>query len=211
MLGWFGLYLDERNYSNFNNVMFNNVFFFYGNVKVRNMYIILLETTLGEKEIINIFVGQDITFVNKWINKYLVTEAESLCYAPCPKGMKKVSYRVQNNSLIRCFKKVNKGYVYNTSEKSEEVVYNVHYLEFESKPTNEDDIHTINEINDRVLKLLDKDSLYKVICEVQERLQLRGTINNAEYVDLYSKVMKDFKKELYSSIIRKVKKTGKKS
>ena len=66
-----------------------------------------------------------------------------------------------------------------------------------------------NEINNRVLKRLDKNSLYQIIIELESKIRTKSTWNRTEYVGLVSEIIKNFKKSLYSTIAKRMKRFGK--
>ena len=115
--------------------------------------------------------------------------------------------------LIKKFKQINRGYIYNSSEKIAEIVYKISILEFENnQPTLKEnnkwsDIN--NEINNRVLKRLDKSSLYQIMTQLESKIGTKSTWNRTEYVALVSDTIQNFKKNLYSSIAKRMRRFGK--
>jgi hypothetical protein len=172
----------------------------------------------GEK-VLNIVCGDNFSFARKWIMNFLAIEIESLKMAPCEKYVKEKTFFIKETDnafhLIQSYKQISKGYVYNSSKRMEETIMTIQCVEYDGKNLfhgeGESSMWTsINsEINDRVLKKLDKDALYQVICEMHDRMQLKTTWNHTEYINLMAEVMKGFKKELYTSVARKMKRFGK--
>ena len=85
--------------------------------------------------VLNVFYGENDTFIENWINVYLEQEMESLKLAPCDKNVKKdsINYFVEMKDgvyfLVKTFKVILKGYIYNSSEKVSEKLTNskTHY------------------------------------------------------------------------------------
>jgi hypothetical protein len=188
------------------------------------MFIILSKKEvngIGCDEVINVIYGENESIAKQWITEHLVGEIERLSIEPkaSDSDTKNVSYIVTDDSdtstLIRKYKKVNRGYVYNTSEKVDEVVCSVRYLEFQGKALATEGVSgmwsDLNvEINNRVLKQLDKDSLFQVMNHIQQSVYAKSTWNKHEFTGMVSETIKDFKKELYSNVAKKMKRFGKK-
>ena len=186
------------------------------------MYILIREEG-DRKQVINILFGDDIASVRKWVEDYLLTEVTSYSYMPLQKYTKNVSYSFGCDGgdffrFIKSYKRISKGYVYNSSDKVEEVMFTIKCLEYQSRNSITHvgsgtllwtDINA--EINNRVLKQLDKDSLFQVVSEVHNRIPLKGTWDNSEYSRMFSEVLKNFKKDSYSTVVRKLKRYGFKS
>ena len=78
-----------------------------------------------------------------------------------------------NFQLLKKYKRVNRGYIYNSSERIIDVLYSISILEFDSEkqtsPLKTSDMYkSVNiEINNRILKSLDKDNIlciFNTIC-----------------------------------------------
>ena len=181
---------------------------------------IILKKRFDTDEILNVFYGQDETLVRKWIKNYIEEEIESLNLSPVSEGIKNVTYTIddseKNIKLIKKYKKVNKGYIYNSSEKLDEVMYTIITMEYSGNTefyglnANEPWNNINNEINNRVLKQLDKDSLYQVLLTLQTKINTKESWNKIEYTNLISETIKSFKKELYISVAKKLKRFGRK-
>ena len=180
------------------------------------MYIIF-----QEDQVINVIYGDSVSLVEKWISDYLITEVESLHMCPLSKDTKMVSYQIEQNSsrnewkLMKQYKKIHPGYVYNTSEKIKEQLSSVRYMEYNSTATPSTETPLWNnlneEINLRVIKQLDKDSLFQVFTDIQDKIKSKQTWTSSEYTGVVSEVVRNFKKELYSNIAKKLKRFGKKN
>lgn len=181
---------------------------------------IILKKIKEQTDILNVFYGNDTILINNWIKDYINDDIESLKLSPLTKDVRSISYEIIENQtnfeLIKHIKKINKGYVYNSSERLIENVYTITVLEYTNtidncnlkENTKWADIN--NEINNRVLKQLDKESLYQVLTKIQTSIKVKSNWNYTEYTSLVSEILKSFKKDLYSSIAKRLKRFGKK-
>jgi hypothetical protein len=182
------------------------------------MYIILKRSNEND-EILNIIYGQDDTLINKWIKEYLEEEIESLRMCPLEENLKNVVYEINRGinhyELIKREKRIHKGYIYNTSDKTATVLLSIKVLEYNSShflPNAQSNLQWENinsEINNRVLKQLDKESLYQVFVKLQRAIDTKKQWNRLEYISTISEIIKSFRKELYSSIAKRMKRFGK--
>lgn len=172
-------------------------------------------------QVLNIFYTDDNTVVRQWINEYLFAEMESLLMCPASKDTKNASMKIEELEgnmycLVKQFKKISRGYVYNSSEKLKETICTVRCLEFDGKtnlPFTTSQLYTdVNtEVNNRVLKQLDQASLYQVVQSLHSRLSTKKHWSNSEYTVTLSAILKDFRKEMYNSITKKLKRQYKRS
>jgi len=186
------------------------------------MHIILKQSSKeGENdEILNMFYCSNQTIIRNWIKEFIrndiITRKENdkqindkinLTY--------EINDAETNFQLIKLYKKISKGYIYNSSEKLSEIIYKISILEFEnlslSTPAlnNEKWSDINNEINNRVLKQLDQNSLYQIIIELESKIRTKSTWNRTEYVGLVSETIQKFKKSLYSTVAKRMKRFGK--
>uniref|UniRef100_A0A6C0E125 Uncharacterized protein n=1 Tax=viral metagenome TaxID=1070528 RepID=A0A6C0E125_9ZZZZ len=187
------------------------------------MFVIAKEE-LGVNEIINIIFGQDETIVGKWIINYILTIIDSYKMCPLPKNVKAIDYSYKLNrtheghicyEIIKHVKTLQKGYVYNSCLKLDETVLLIKVYNYEGSDMKMDkSVSTLwteinEEINNRVLKSLDKDSLFQFHQQVMEGLNTKAQWTRKEYVALMSEVLKKFKKESYSSVVKKLQRYGK--
>jgi predicted DNA binding protein len=187
------------------------------------MYIII-KTVDNKDQVLNILYGTDSTPVSAWVLEYLEQQVQSLKLTPISENIKNISYNVKNIDgfnfeLIKNYKKVNRGYVYNSSEKLNETLQKIKILQY-----NETHIESLNsvqfgtdlwanlneEINNRVIKQLDKDTMFQVFQKIQNTIKRKRNWTNIEFTALVVDIVRDFKKELYSSIAKKMKRFGKK-
>ena len=184
------------------------------------MHIILKQSSIeGENdEILNMFYCSNQTIIRNWIKEFIrndiITRKENdkqindkinLTY--------EINDAETNFQLIKLYKKISKGYIYNSSEKLSEIIYKISVLEFDECSTpalnNEKWSDINNEINNRVLKQLDQDSLYQIIIELESKIRTKSTWNRTEYVSLVSETIQKFKKSLYSTVAKRMKRFGK--
>jgi hypothetical protein len=183
------------------------------------MYIILQTFPSDIDEVLNVFYCEDITIVRNWVRQYIETEIKSLEFCPGTQGLKNITYELndadKNIELIKKYKRVSKGYIYNSSERIVDIIYSISILEFDSNKcvtglissNNWDNFNT--EINKRVLRQLDKESLFQVFMKLQQRIDTKTHWNKTEYTGLVTETVKNFKKQLYSSITKKMKRSSK--
>jgi len=185
---------------------------------------IILKKIQEKIDVLNIFYGDDTILINNWIKEYINDDIETFKLEPLNKDVRSISYEITENQtnfeLIRHIKKINKGYVYNSSERLTENVYTINLLEYSGANTfniqkcnlkeNTKWADINDEINNRVLKQLDKESLYQILNKIQASIKVKSNWNYTEYTSLVSEILKIFKKDLYSSIAKRLKRFGKK-
>jgi hypothetical protein len=185
---------------------------------------IILKKSDKKIEVLNIFYGDDTNLINNWIKEYINDDIESLKNLPLIKDVHTVLYEIVENKneyeLIKRVKKINKGYIYNSSERSTENIYTINLLEYDGINKFNFEQYTLkenskwadinSEINTRVLKQLDKESLYQILGKIQGSIKLKSNWNYTEYTSLVSEILKTFKKDVYSSLAKRLKRFGKK-
>lgn len=176
------------------------------------------------EEVLNVFYGENDSFIENWINVYLEQEMESLKMSPLDKNVKpdSMNFFVEIKDgvyyLVKTFKVILKGYIYNSSEKVSEKLFSVRCLQFDNiqpmleKVESQPLWNGINsEIYNRVLKQVDRDSLYKINMNFDAAVKTKETWTSTELVMLKTEITKNYKKELYSSVVKKMKKFEKKN
>ena len=177
------------------------------------MYIIIKNQD-DTSEIINIIYNKESSKL--WITEYI---NENYIKDDITK-----MYEIYNNEngLKTILKKketiLKKGYFLNET-KIHETIITFEILEYkcvnvppiEIKIRKNDKLwENINEeINNRVLKKMDKDSLYQYINIVKNNINLKSNWTSNEYIHLSNEYLYSFRKELYSSIAKKTKRYGK--
>lgn len=186
---------------------------------------VILKKTIEKDEILNIFYGQDelLKSIREWIKEYIEEDIKNRKLNQTPEEIRKfkeIIYEIndghQSFELIKKTKATKKGYIYNVSEKVANVLYSINILECNSNKIifleNSEHFNNINkEINNRVLKHLDKESLFQVLQKIQTGIYTKKQWNSTEYTGLVSETIKTFKKDMYSSIAKKMKRFGKKN
>lgn len=177
------------------------------------------------EQVINIFYGENDIYVNNWVKKYFENEINQL-KSEDDKSKCDLDFfvEIRNNVfyLIQKYKLISKGYLYNTSEKVTENLQSIRLLDFDGYGYNDNDndndnVKTLsenlpvnelwNDINSdivhRVMKQMDRDSLYQCIIQFDKAIKTKKVWTSTELIMLHNEITKDFKKLLYSSIIKK--------
>jgi hypothetical protein len=170
-----------------------------------------------DHKIINVLFENDVDKIEEYITKILKDKIKRLC-------IEDVSsiYTIKSNErefqIIKEFTKVKKGYVYNSHSQVSEVVVGIKYYSDEgcdmlmnadncgSNLTN--DLN--GEINKRVLRQLDKDSLYQVFVRVMNCIKTKDSFTKHEFTMIISEIVHNFKKDLYSTIAKRMRRYGSK-
>lgn len=168
----------------------------------------------NDETVLNVLFEHDTLKVEKYITDYLQAQVTSLA------ADVQATYTVESKGnywfITKQYKKVNKGYIYNSHTTTLEQVMTVKYYSFDggavietapSCSTLKSDIN--NEINNRVLKHLDKDALYQVFGKVGKCIQMKSSVTSQEFTMIVTDVVQHFKKDLYSSIAKKMRRFGK--
>jgi hypothetical protein len=189
------------------------------------MQIIIKQDFISNTEdVINIFYGENNEYVADWINAYFEQEIESLKMMPCEDNIRPDSLdyfvEMENNMfyLVKKYKQILKGYIYNTSEKISEKLYSIRYLTFDNVNVVLDKVNEssslwngINsEITHRVMRQVDQDSLYRINLNFEAAIKTKENWNSTELIMMRNEITKTYKKELYSSIVKKMKRFEKK-
>jgi hypothetical protein len=185
------------------------------------MFIISKQTPSESDEIIRVFYCNDLTTIRQWVKNYIEQDILSYNYCPNEENIKYVTYELNDGEnsfqLLKKYKRVYKGYVYNSSERTTDIIYNISILEFDDN-YNQCDLNASNmlndiqnEINNRVLKQLDKDALLQVLKTIENRVYSKSSWNRTEFTGVISDTLKSFKKELYSSVAKRMRRYGKRN
>lgn len=182
-------------------------------------------TTISQEEmILNIIYGDNDDYIKKWISLYFDNIIEK------KEKVDNEEFFVEiENGIYYLVKKTNvivKGYIFNTPQQITEKLFSVRYLKFDDNKekallkTLSDNIK-LNELNGlfpeisngcnhKVLEGIDKTSLYEIYCAFEGAIRTKDTWNTMELVILQNKVTREFKKDLYSTIVKKAKKAANK-
>lgn len=181
------------------------------------MFVILVEKKEDagtEKSIVKVLYTKNENIVRSWALQYAKQVIEHL-----DSTTENVSLYGKSNAcgVDVSYKTTNRGYLYNTTKTKTERLLELSWYEYlnhnidvqmEDEPLS---VGLNEEINNRVLKQLDKESLYQLITRVQQRLKLQEKWNHVEYTNLMSEMVRDFRKELYSNVARRLKRFGKRT
>lgn len=185
---------------------------------------IIIKQCYSNSEVLDIFYCDNITLIRNWIKEYINIDIVSYSYTPIEKNIRDIEYEIKDNQdsfeLLKKYKSINKGYIYNSSEYITESIYSIRIYNFDKNKNTKD--YNINlgsnmwgdinkEINNRVLKQLEKDCLLEIFNTIQEKINTRISWNNTEFINLISETIKHFKTNLYKSISKRIKQTNKKN
>jgi hypothetical protein len=132
-----------------------------------------------------------------------------------PQERKIVKFNNIKQQLLKKYKRVNQGYIYNSSERITDVLYSISILEFDSekKTTPLQGSHmwkSVNvEINNRILKSLDKDSILTIFNVVQDKIHSKNNWNKTEFISVVSDTLREYKGAMYKSISKRLKRFNK--
>jgi hypothetical protein len=188
------------------------------------MQIIIKKNLISNtEEILNILYGENDSYVESWINSYFEQEIESLKLAPCEENIKSdtLDYfiEIEDNIyyLVKKYKVILKGYIYNSSEKISNKIFSIRCLSYNNidpllnKVNSQPMWNSINsEVTRRIMRQVDKDTLYQINMKFDGAIKTKETWNSTELVMLNNEITRTHKKELYSSIVKKMKKFEKK-
>lgn len=180
--------------------------------------------TSQEETILNVVYGDNEDYIKNWIEIYfdnIIGKKENVdndeFFVEIEEG---IYYLVKKTNIIV------KGYIFNTHQQITEKLFSVRYLKFDDNKekallkTLSDNINLkelnglfpeiTNDINHKVLECIDRESLYEIYCAFEGAIRTKETWNTTELVILQNKVTREFKKDLYSTIVKKSKKAANK-
>lgn len=179
------------------------------------MYVII-KTDIKQQsdEILNIIYGEDTLYVEDMISKYYDNLIDNLNSLPKNSDINTCDYFVEiengEYTLIKKYTTISKGYLYNNvSSMIYEKIYLIKVKDYQETGMcinlNKSDLWLgINsEINRRIIKQLDKESLYQIHNIFENIIKTKENWSRTELTMLQNKIVKDFKKELFSSIVKK--------
>jgi hypothetical protein len=173
------------------------------------MYIIF-----RDDEICNVIYGNELDTIN-WITEYITNQIKIFTNEKLSDDIKNVSYSVTDDknvyTLSKTVKSTSRGYVYNSTKKKTIKIFEIKYLSFDYIISDEsnvfsDDINS--EINKRVLKNLDRDALFQIFCILQKIIKDSRIISFTHYNKVLTDLLRTFKKEQYTSIVKKLNRFG---
>uniref|UniRef100_A0A6C0H800 Uncharacterized protein n=1 Tax=viral metagenome TaxID=1070528 RepID=A0A6C0H800_9ZZZZ len=184
------------------------------------MFVLICQDSDSE-QVVNIIHSTDTSIVKSWISEYLHSEMESQSMCPALPDIKYNAYTIEDDEtsgvsrLVKRYKQVHRGYVYNSYERKESTVCAVRFLKFDGNNINFDNVgkglwNDLDvEINYRVIRQMDKDSLLQVFKGIQQRLSTKNNWTTSEFTALMSDTLKSFRKELFSNITKRMRRYGK--
>lgn len=178
-----------------------------------------LNTSQAET-ILNIVYGDNEDYVKKWIEIYFDNIIEK-------KDKNEIFFVEIKNGiyyLVRKYQVIVKGYIFNTPKQITEQILSVRYIKFIeenhllktlSNHIKLKELHGLypeitSNINHKVLNQVDKDSLYEIYCAFEGAIRTKQTWNTSELIILQDKITRDFKRDLYSTVLKKFKKIANK-
>ena len=165
---------------------------------------IILKKENDQLVVLNVIYGENTGYIDTWIKNYI--EETTSDY----KLEKENDEYIVNREL----KTIKKGFLYNTKFNSIEKLYTIFHLSFKKNIkhdlANKAEKNTLwnninNDITNRVFKKLDKDSLYQIMMAYDTCIKSKNTWNATELVMLKNQLTSEYKKTLYSTIVRQVK------
>jgi hypothetical protein len=186
------------------------------------MQIIIKQDLISNTEtILNIFYGENDAYIENWINLYFDQEIEKLNMTNLNIKSDSLDYFVEIKDtkyyLVKKYKLILKGYIYNSAEKVSEKLFSIRCLSYDninpllSTVESQSLWNGINsEITHRIMKQVNKDTLYQINMTFEAAVKTKETWNSTELVMLQNEVTRTHKKKLYNSIVKKMKKFEKK-
>jgi hypothetical protein len=169
----------------------------------------------SDQEILNIFYGENTEYLKNWILTYI---SNDIFDSNLEEFDLSIEERGSVYYVVKTMKVLVKGYVFNKYEQVKEDVYLIKVLEFNGGNSIINSLVSkvkegsklwkgINsEITHQVLQKCDRDSLYQIILALESAIKSKEIWNSTELIMTENQITKNFKKELYSNIVRKVKK-----
>lgn len=170
-------------------------------------------------EVLNIFYTTDLISVRNWIKEYINQDIISYSYSPIEQDLKYLTYELNdgehNFQLLKKYKRISRGYIYNSAERITDILYSISILEFDSNKTTsslqESDMwKNVNvEINNRILKNLDKDSILTIFNTIQDKIHKKNNWNKTDFVSVVTHTLREYKGAMYKSISKRIKRFNK--
>lgn len=188
------------------------------------MQIIIKKDLLSNSEkVINILYGENSSYIEDWISIYINQEIDKLKVVPCEKPIiaDSIDYYIEvKDDTYYLAKRYNvrlNGYIYNSSKKVSDNIFSIRCLSYDNIDPLLNKIQTqplwndINsEITHRIMKHVDKDTLYQINMKFDGAIKTKDKWNSTELVMLQNEITQTHKKELYSYTVRKMKNIEKK-
>lgn len=179
------------------------------------MYIVLKKQDNSDN-VINMFYNREIGI--KWMNDYINEFKNNINTDENNTGDYVIKVDDNCVNLVKIEQFIKKGFFTNEKRKTETNICEIHLLEFDCKDVpvyNFELTENIklweninNEINNRVIKKMDQDSLYQYIIMLKTNINLKREWTSNEYMHLSNEYLKTFRKELYSNVAKKMRRKG---
>lgn len=178
----------------------------------------------NSQSILNIFHVDDEDYIEKWINEYIQQEIKSK--ETNLELSKENSYEIQSNftefSLIQKQKITNRGYIYNSNNFEYTKLFTININEFTENITETcmsvqeklpytklyNDIN--EEINKRITKELNQETLLLLQSEYNKKIQTKNTWTQKELILLQNTIIKKHEMQLFNNISKQLRKNNRK-
>lgn len=179
----------------------------------------------NSQEILNIFHFDNEDYIENWINEYIKQEIKSK-EKLINENKQDISYEIQSNftefSLIQKQKMINKGYIYNSNTYNYTKLFTININQFTENITETclslqeklpytklyNDIN--EEINKRITKELDQETLLLLQSEYNKKIQTKNTWTQKELILLQNTIIKKHEIQLFNKISKQLRKNNKK-
>lgn len=162
-----------------------------------------------------------LEYIEKWLSNYMNQEIKSLLYIPIRQDESSISYEIEENdggrvfSLIKKYKRIEKGYLYNRNIDVYEKLFDIKVIEDEELSSNlsknivdmndERTLIVINdEVNQRVIKTLEREALQVYLNDMRNSIKSKKIWNTDELLHLESQMLRQIKKKLTNKIKKTV-------
>ncbi len=165
---------------------------------------ILLFHQKDQSKVLNIFYGENDTFINKYVNEYIQHYTQKHNYTNTTVEIT----QDENNEKYTIYHHITTlktGFFFNSHSVTTEELFNIQILPFDETQFIENisqensslwkDINQM--INNKILKQLDQESLYQVFLKMGSSIHTKLHWTATELIQLQNTILKDFKKDLY--------------
>lgn len=181
------------------------------------------------QSILNIFHIDDDDYIEKWINEYIQHQIKNKVSSSEDKNSNicDISYEIQSNfsefSLIEKQKIINKGYIYNSNTHNYTKLFTININIYtdnietcvasslqEKLPYTKlyNDIN--EEINKRITKELNQETLLLLQSEYNKKIQTKNTWTQKELILLQNTIIKKHEIQLFNNISKQLRKNNRK-
>lgn len=180
---------------------------------------VILKYSNNETSIFDIVYSNDDNLAYNVMTNYAVKEMESLKLAPPIKYTKYVTFYINSKEgtveLIKKYKKIHPGMLFNSSEYITETVFKLSFLPFNNynsinsiEATSDFNFNLNKEIQTRLFKQLNEEQSVDVFNKILNSLSSKKQWNNNEIINLVSDITYEYKTNKISDIIQNMKRYG---